>query len=50
MRWNEREIQPEKDEKDKKEKPKEKPKPGQYTMEELSNTKNRPFLGGNYNA
>ena len=50
MRWNEKVIQPEKDEKEKKEKPRELKKPGQYDMEDLAGTKNRPFLGGNYNA
>ena len=53
MRWNEEQIQPEKDNKDdkkKKEKPRELKKPGEYSMEELGSAKNRPFLGGNYNA
>jgi len=50
MRWNERELESEKDEKDEKKKPREMKKPGEYSMEELSGTKNRPFLGGNYNA
>ena len=50
MRWNGEQIQPEKDEKGKEEKPREMKKPGQYDMEDLAGTKNRPFLGGNYNA
>ena len=50
MRWNERELESEKDEKDEKKKPREMKKPGQYDMEDLAGTKNRPFLGGNYNA
>ena len=49
MRWNENEIQPKKEDK-KKEKPRELKKPGEYSMEELGSAKNRPFLGGNYNA
>ena len=50
MRWNENEIQPKKEDKKKDEKPRELPKSGKYTMEELAETKNRPFLGGNPNA
>ena len=36
MRWNEREIEPEKDEKDEKKKPREMKKPGQYDMEDFA--------------
>ena len=50
MRWIENEIQPKKEDKKKDEKPRELKKPGEYSMEELSNAKNRPFLGGNPNA
>ena len=50
MRWNENEIQPKKEDKKKDEKSREMKKPGQYDMEDLAGTKDRPFLGGNPNA
>ena len=50
MRWNENEIQPKKEDKKKDEKPRELKKPGQYDMEDLAGTKDRPFLAGNPNA
>ena len=46
MRYNEEQVQPVKG-KEKEEAPREMAKPGQYTSEQLSSTKQRPFLGGN---
>ena len=42
MRWNENEIQPKKEPKDEKKKPRELPKTGQYSMEDLANVKTVP--------
>ena len=48
MRWNEEQVSnPPKKEK---EEPRELPKAGNYTVDDVIETKKRPFLGGNYNA
>ena len=46
MRYTEQAVQPPK-EKDKPKKEREMTKPGKYSGEQLRDTKNRPFLGGN---